>query len=584
MPEPNPGVEYDPKAWREMSEHLHDLASTYDKRDQDAQQMADLWLMDWKEDRPKTIDDDTKLTISPDAANSLTGAFRLLTATEPQISVPFDASDAAQRAVSSKAEKFLKIMWQASGRQYGAPLHMDCVLSALMFAEVDIVPTLTMDLLEDIREQEEEAKDDPYYGLRIQAAEELAELTPCLYEVCSPIGTYAERDRFGLALFARKRELTTSQIEAEFGYLPSLLGKKRNLKHNVWEIMDRRFRACAIGSLKAPYMSEPIYMDEHGLGFVPAVSQIIEGTRLFAEPEKQRRAFLYTLVKSGLANRQNLALTVLYSTVYAIASIALWKHTSPPGSKDKKLNVDMTRGKVAVVELEAGEQLEPMFSKGAIDPALMQALEIAERKGVESTISRQALGEPLGANAPYSMVALLHQAGRLPLITPQKLTGWAIADALELSLKMMRSAGQGKAQAAWMNESAEITLADLPKRLPIEVKLEIDLPQDWTTMAQVALQLTQAQLASRRFVREKMLNQGQSEQMDEEIWSEKAGEEMFKMMLIQVLQTMGPKPPPGGGTENEVPPEGGGPTGMPPRQPPEGAPLPPGNMPPGAPA
>jgi len=273
-------------------------------------------------------------------------------------------------------------------------------------------------------------------------------------------------------------------------------------------------------------------MAEHKLGFVPVVAQITEGSRLFNKPEEQIRPFLYTLYKTGLWNRQNLAMTSIFTNIFALASAALFRHVAPASDPEKQLTIDMSRP-FNVAEMVPGEIFELMASKGAIDPALITAMELAERKGIESTIYSQALGEPLGANAPFSMVALLHQAGRLPLVSTQKLTGWAIARAMEMAFKWIKKEGKG-AKAMNMGDRAEIKASDIPDIIHCDVKLDIDLPMDLRQMGVVASGLVKEKMASRRWARENLLKIGQSDEMDEEIWSEDAAYFMAMSMMQQL--------------------------------------------------
>ena len=90
---------------------------------------------------------------------------------------------------------------------------------------------------------------------------------------------------------------------------------------------------------------------------------------------------------------------------------------------DNPPDVDMSRPG-GTVNMRVGERREPM-ARQVIDPSILQGWDISQNLEMESTIYRQTLGEPLGANAPYSMVALLSQSGRLPLTVTQRKAGWA---------------------------------------------------------------------------------------------------------------------------------------------------------------
>ena len=124
------------------------LISDYSDRDELLEAMEKMLLLNWESGKPKTTHDSTKLTLSPDPANKLLGAQRLMIAAEPVITVPYEENDAGAKQVSEKLEKFGRVMWKASGSISGAPVHNDAVLSALTYAGVHIGLMSTKDIAE----------------------------------------------------------------------------------------------------------------------------------------------------------------------------------------------------------------------------------------------------------------------------------------------------------------------------------------------------------------------------------------------------------------------------------------------------
>jgi hypothetical protein len=207
-----------------------------------------------------------------------------------------------------------------------------------------------------------------------------------------------------------------------------------------------------------------------------------------------------------------------------------------------------------VFELEQDEDIIPMLSKGAIDPAILTALEIANQQIAESTIYSQALGEPLGANAPFSMVALLHQAGRLPLTAPKVLTGWAIANAMELAFLWLKATGKDL-NLSTMGQKVTVKASEIPQDVQFEAKLEIDLPQDMREVAGVIAAFEG--VVSNRWKRENLMKGvGQSEAMQEEMWTEQSGEFFFRQMLEMFAATQLQQQ--AEGAEGAEEPDGGG--------------------------
>lgn len=480
--------------------------------------MQSMYLMDWDKDLPETEKEHTKLTIAPDATNKLLGAQRLLVSREPQFSMPVDQNDPEARAASSWMEQAARLMWLASGRLGGLPVENDVVLAALTFGECQIG-------LVNLAEQLESLPDGATPAEKARLEDAVMQ-TPIMFDNFHPVACYSSRDRLGLVAHLKRYTVNPRQLSAEWPGVDFDYEKRTELVVCDW--YDLTYRVVWIEGEKLPFV-----MRKHELPFIPVVSQITEGSQLFTEPEDQVRPFLYTLWKSGLDKRMNLALTALFTNIFAIASNAQFRHITPPGKPDK--TVEITFNQVGgVLELEAGESFEPMLAKGAIDPALLEAIEICKAGITESTIYDQALGEPLGANAPFSMVALLHQAGRLPLASPQKLAGWAIAHAMELAFKWIKANGEN-ITISYKGEKVEIIADQIPDHFVFDVTLEVDLPQDKLQQANVSGMLKEAKLASKRWIRENILSVGDSENMDEEIWSEDFADLLTTQLFQQLV-------------------------------------------------
>ena len=509
--------QFDSAAWKDIQDYAKELIEDYSDRDTMDKEMESIYLMNWDKDVPQSEEAHTKLTIAPDPTNKLIGATRLLTTTEPQFSMPHNQNDPKSIQASSWMEKAARLMWLASGRIQGAPVENDAVLSALTFGECSIG-------LINLKEQLDTLPADAGEGEK-RLLEEAAHQTPILFETWNPRKGYALRSRLGMLSHVKRYTIKTKQLKAEWpGVDFDHIGNDESVI-NDWYCLV--WRCVWIEGQEKPF-----YMRKHKLPFIPIVAQITEGSQLFEKPEHQARPFLYTLWKSGLDKRMNLALTALYTNIFAVASNAQFRHVRPQGQPEKKLqsSFHIVGG---VWELEFGEKFEAMLSKGAIDPALLTALEIAQQKTTESTIYDQALGEPLGGNAAFSMVALLHQAGRLPLASPQKLTGWAIASAVELAFKWIRE-NEEDIDVSYKGETVTIKAQDIPEHFSFDVKLEVDLPQDKLQQANVARSIKEMKLASKRWIRENVMSVEDSDSMDEEIWSE----DMADLLVVQMFQDM----------------------------------------------
>jgi hypothetical protein len=147
--------------------------------------------------------------------------------------------------------------------------------------------------------------------------------------------------------------------------------------------------------------------------------------------------------------------------------------------------------------------------------------EIAEQKGMESSIYRTTLGEPLGNNAAFSMVSLLSSAGRLPLVPYVRCISHVLGKAMYGGLKMMRDGGIGKSKIAGTSPT-EIDFNSIPEDFILECNVEVSVPQDERENMAVAVQATAGEnpLMSLETARNKFLNMGQSDMEQKKIWKE----------------------------------------------------------------
>jgi len=542
---PEPGSEgypeYETASFKQMQDLAVGLISDYRERDMLIDDMEQYWSMIWKQPIPKD-NEQTAVTYDTDPTNRLIGAHRLLTATAPEFSVPSDRNSRQGVSIASPLEKAAKMMWEASGKQRGMPIEKDAVLAALICGGVDFGLTNLLDT--DLPEEQDE---DSVSYWRMKAAQSRS---PIYFEPWYPRFGYPLRGKFGLQAYVRAYDTTVAKFREEWAdvdTLEFLLNKKPNDVIRVRDGVNENFRYAWLDGDKRPF-----YAAMNKKGIVPVVSQITEGSLLFSRPEYQGRPFLYTAHKSNLPMRKSIALTAIFTIIKSIALSAAWKHMKPPNQPGKELVVRLV-GPLSVFEMEQGEDIIPMMSKGVIDPSILTALEIANQQIAESTIYSQALGEPLGGNAPFSMVALLHQAGRLPLTAPKILTGWAIGNAMELAFLWLKATGK-VLNLSSMGQVVTIKPDEIPFDLQFEAKLEIDLPQDMREMAGV-LPAFKGQVSD-RFIRENLMKGvGQSEAMQEEIWGEQAANFFFERMLAmfamaQEQQGQGE----GGGETGETPP------------------------------
>lgn len=530
-----------------IKDRLNTLETNYAARNTMLDEIEDIFLMEWDDAEKPTQSEGNhiKYTTSPDARNKALGAIRLMSSTEPKFSVPTDVNDADAKEKAEVIERAAMAMFEMSGRIAQRQAHYDIVSSAVLFGEVHIGVDLTQDWVAHSKGSGKAAE---------KRIERLASLTPILFQVFDPRTCFPEYDEFGLTSYFRKLETKAGSILDKWGDAgKELIGKlDRNDDVTFCEYWDNIYHVCWIDENNGYLMFE-----EHNLPCIPIVAVITDGSNIHSNEEHKRQPFLYTVWKSKLSPRQNLMLTIAYSNMFAIASNPTFNFIA--NSPDRKLRPDYSIPG-GYNKLLMGESFAPL-AKNAIDPAIMQSWDWAKSLTTESTIYDQALGQPLGGNAPYSMVALLNQAGRLPLVTIQKRASFAISQATEIAFMLIKDQTSGKVKIKTKGKGVlDIDANDIPEDLIIDAELKIDLPQDRNQSIQMAMQATSGDhpLLDYENARKTFLDVEQSSEIDKQIARERFNWAKLQQAIMQMMQPpmpQGPVPEQGIPGEQQVPPE-----------------------------
>ena len=532
----------------EMSTHLSDRDGLYDE----IEKMFHLV------DNDLPTEDHIKQTISPSARNAALGAVRLLTAAEPKWTVKYDKNDTGAESISNKLERFAAAVWQGAGRIAGAPLHHNIAMSAIIYGEVDIGVIATAELMTALAG-----------GDKIRA-ERASRMTPLLFDVYNPMTCYPDFDNMGLRAHYIKRTMDVGGVIARWGEEALIKGAKKELNlyetvtyHEYW---DAEYHAAWVDS--ADLCCVP-----HKLGFIPVSSVITEGSSLWdGTTYNSRQPFLYTLSKSNIWKRENMTLTAIYTWINAIGGNPkfAYKRASP----DKE-NIQVNWNNPEAILLDQGEEYGPV-NKQVVDPSLNLGYDMARTIDTQSTIYPQTLGEPLGANAPFSMVSLLNQSGRLPLVPYQRMCSFVTGDIMTKGIELLRTVKGGSfTMANAGNKGSDLVLekGDLPEHVIIEGDYDIAMPQDQRQNVALATQATQGDvpLLSMRHARETFMNVGQSKDMEVEIEQERFNRTQMQLRLQAMVQQAQ--------MEQQIAQQQAmmaAQGGQPPQGPPQGQPMPPG--------
>lgn len=528
----NAGWISDPEEAKTILIHANDVKSQYTESHNALKTYEDAYLGKWDEgNKVKAARTGAKIVQSPDARNEVLGAVGLMIGTDPTFSIE-DVLDPPSGFDKDKLETSLKKWWEYAGRLKRRPIHYDIVLSAILYGEMHT----SINPMRDIITRMERAGGKKSKGIlkRIERIKRAELITPILLESWSPMNGYPETDQYGLSGYLREITTSPDAVRATFAdILPEGWTKKGATKTctlSTWTDLDW---VCIwvdgelIFMQPMPYTDIPIDFTLTGTG----------GSELFEKKEDQRQPLLYTMMKHGLYNAQNLMMTVLYTTVFSVGISAMLKHVAPESNPDKKLQLNFDEV-LGIAELEKTEEVEFMDTGKVITSAFQDAYKLAEQKGYESTIYPQAFGAAIGRNTTFSEMSLLGQAGRLPLIGTQRMGSEGISHIVELALMTIR-----ETKYKYKSNEIEFDPMAIPKNIMVRTNLDVKLAQDQLQLANVASMLQKAGLADKTWIQENIMNMQDYKGMQKRIWNQQAADIMFSKWLEQQIKQMEPPPP-----------------------------------------
>lgn len=507
----------------DIQEQAKNIQASFAERDEVNLAIEDIYLM--RDDMSVPPDMHIVTTRAPDNRNAIKGAARLLSIPDPVINCPMDEATTDLQGISEDLELMGSALFEASDHFSRKPLHHNANLSSLLYDEVEIAVISTQDLLAG-----------PLKGQAKEKAEEIARATPYLFKCRKP--GYPVYDDFGLCMHVRTSDMTIAEIKSRYPDAEKILlslrvdmAKERTTHKVVWDFWDREMHFVWVEGTDKPLIS-----GKHKLPIIPIACRTSEGSDLFDDPADQREPFLLTEYRSGLGARKNMALTALYTKLYNMGFVTpfVWQHTEP-GAERPALMQD---GLFQYIDAGTGTM---NILRQEMDPAFQMGLEIAERKGQESTLYTTALGGPLPSGTAFSTYSLLTQTGRLPLETIRKMTGEALADVLRIAYRWMRhDAGKYSARSYKRGAFTELAGRDIPEHFEVDVSLDIALPQDALQQANIVNMLWGKVPAKVLF--EKMLKLGQYETLIKQLMDEQAAQAVFQVRLGQMAQQMAAPP------------------------------------------
>lgn len=429
----------------------------------------------------KALGKQTKIVVDPSPRTKVQGAKRLLTSTTMVHQIP-RKEGLANVAELENYQHMARNIWAASGWVGGTPVEEDGVFSGLLYDEVHLQVVKTQDILDHFEKGVKRAqeKDKDYKPSEAQRAriERLVKKTPFIIEVLDPSMGYAEWDRLGLRRYYYEIKVTRGYMADVYGvackpdelFVPVYLCSLWDLKHrHIW---------MRSGTTETDLTMTVIVQQEHGLPFIPVACTLVDGSRaLFHEPDEQRQPFLYTMLEGGIWDLNTLYLSVMATNakVFGVSANFLYTGEEAPTYE--------STGNLTFYKVGEDEVLAPLdipVNQQMVQDMYALMMDITTK----ATMYDHSLGGPGASGDPFSKTALLHQAGRLPLVGVQRQVAACAAEAVLMCFWWMKHEPQ---EYISLGEYGEIKVQgkDIPEWLTVKSKLEIDLPQDQLEMAQI---------------------------------------------------------------------------------------------------
>ena len=490
--------------FEEIKTHASDIKSDFTKRNTEFERYEKMYLLESTE---STRGNETvKLTVSPTAHNKVTGAKRLLQSQK----VRFDChSNIATKAELDQIESMIDRWWKQMFSVNGKPIMNEIIHSAALYSDVHIGLTF----LEDYKK----------YNPKDPRIERLMRRTPILFEVWNPRFGYPERDALGLSAYYQELKVPFSYIKHTYGNLvEDDTSRKDTTQVTLHRFWDNEYYCIW-------YEQDLLDCGPHGLPCIPVSVSSTEGSELFEDQEDRYEPLLFSLKRSSLWERENLALTVLYTTAAAIAFTPSFKWKTD-SNEDLRVNID---DGIQYYRLNKGDDVEAITNKGVFTREINDIMQLTTNLIDNSTVYDTAFGTG-GGSSSFSESTLLAQAARLPLVPIQRNVGAAIGDIVQIALDIMRARSIN-----FKFGDLEIKAKDLPEDLTVDAALDVILPQERTQLAATAATINANGLASKEWVRSEIMGISNNDQMEKQLAQEKVANaltEYYTQKMVQELQ------------------------------------------------
>jgi hypothetical protein len=198
----------------------------------------------------------------------------------------------------------------------------------------------------------------------------------------------------------------------------------------VWEYWDFTTHCTWIDGAKGSLAHR-----ENKLGFIPWAGGIVEGSSIFEKTAEQRTPLLMPVYQSGYWHAQSYADSIMYSLALTIGKLP--QMIAKVLDVEEKMEIDWSTP-LGILKIRPEESVE-MLNKKVIDDSLQLASGIANARMGEMMVPKQVFGTPPENVMAYASLNLLVQAGRLPLVPAQRMTGDILSEMFELMFEWAKA-------------------------------------------------------------------------------------------------------------------------------------------------
>lgn len=429
-----------------------------------------------------------RVVVSTDPHDAIEGGTRIMTSTEPKITVMPMGDDLANKEEANKRERILMWHLKNANRRRSSKVEADIMRSALMYSAVAA----------NVIDLDWQAKNIAAMGGDDKRWRAMRRLGRFQVNTYNPKDVHVQRsgqmvERVLLCQLRSAQEVLDTYGAAAKGLAKLAAEDAEVVYYDYWDL-DVHSIWCAVGNSSLSSSGRTIVIlppTPHELSFIPWVA-LMGGSTLESKEEHKYHPMLYSVYHSGDWDTQNIVKSLYVSEVIRNAGTPPYVETGP-SEETTEVNAG---GEIMVAKVPPANQLQ-YLQRPTIDTGLLELDNRLTSKTEKSTMSRVLLGGDIPSGTAFETLNLMTQTALGALKPSKTLSEQALAEVFTLMLLWAHYTGDGldaygmdrrkDLGAAYRVEADEID----PESIYIEVELNTDEPTDRQQRANTATQLIQ---------------------------------------------------------------------------------------------